>query len=265
MAKNKNHRHTYRWFCIITVVYGGIRMPRYKIADLVFKTNHIYKYTPMLCQKYLYDGEQQSNFEVTITQDDIDFEKEKSETEFPDFYLESLALFRKINDYAVNNANGIIFHSSAISVDGKGYLFTAKSGTGKSTHARIWREILGDKVVMVNDDKPIIRYVDGDFYVYGTPWNGKHQLDTNMRAKIEAICEIRQAKENKIEKVEPFDMLMVLFNQTVRPTSEAEAVKYLDLLDLLLKKVRLYRLDCNISKEAGLLSIETLCGKDTLV
>lgn len=239
-------------------------LPRYKIADVVFDANFIYGYTAKLCEKYLYSGDEPTEFSVQITQADIDGEKVFAEAEkFPDYYLESLAVFRKLCNYILAFRQGIIFHSSAIAFDGKAYLFTAPSGTGKSTHARLWREMLKDKVFMVNDDKPIIRLIDGEFYVYGTPWNGKHRLDTNCKVKIAAICEIRRGKENSISEISPSEMLMVVLNQTIRPEEAPLMDNLLSLIDKLLKKVRLYRLTCNISEEAARVSFEKMVlGKD---
>jgi hypothetical protein len=232
-------------------------MPRYKIADVVFDAELIYAYTPKLCEDYLYDGDEQPKFSAVITKEDIDAEKAIA-PEFPEAYLESLALFRKLCDYTLSKEDGIIFHSSAIMVDGKAYLFTAPSGTGKSTHARLWREMLGDRAIMVNDDKPIVRLIDGKFYVYGTPWNGKHRLSTNCRAEIKAICAISQAKENSIRKATSQEMLMVILNQTVRPKELDKMDKLLTLIDTMLKTVDLYALGCNISREAAELSFGTM-------
>ena len=240
---------------------GGAALPVYKIADVVFETNHVYAYTPRLCQKYLYSGEEKPVFTAEITDGEILAEKNNEGGEnFPDAYLESLALFRKLGDYILNNAKGMIFHASAVAINGEAYLFTAPSGTGKSTHARLWKEMLGDKMVYINDDKPIIRFIDGDFFVYGTPWNGKHRLDTNGKAKIKAICKISQAKENSISEISPAEMLMVILNQTVRPTEITQMDKLLSLIDKLLTSVKLYSLGCNISREAAELSYETMSG-----
>ena len=232
-------------------------MPKYKIADVVFEAKLIYGYTERLCKNYEYDGEQPCDFSVVMTNEDVAKEKALA-PEFVEPYLESLALFRKLCDYCLEHANGIIFHSSAIMVDGNAYLFTAPSGTGKSTHTRLWRELLGDRAVMVNDDKPIIRYIDGKFYVYGTPWNGKHHLDTNCRAEIKAICKIEQAKENSISKASTAEMLLTIFNQTIRPEDPAQMDRLLNLTDKLLTQVELYKLGCNISKEAAELSYTTM-------
>ena len=82
----------------------------------------------------------------------------------------------------------ILFHGSAVAVDGIGYLFTAKSGTGKSTHTRLWRELFGERAVMLNDDKPLIKVSENGIIVYGTPWDGKHRLSTNTFVPLKGIC-----------------------------------------------------------------------------
>lgn len=237
-------------------------MIRYKIADVVFDAKIKYRYTKELCQDYEYSGEEQPRFVAEVTEQDILNEQGLSTEQFPPAYLESLALFRKLCNYCLENADGIIFHSSAIAVDGEAYLFTAPSGTGKSTHARLWRELLGDRAVMVNDDKPIVRLVDGEFYVYGTPWNGKHRLGTNCKMKIKAICAIGQAKENSIRPANTGEMLMVILNQTIRPKELNNMDKLLSLIEGLLTKVDIYRLGCNISREAAELSYKTMSGRE---
>ena len=232
-------------------------MPRYKIADIVFSVELNYNYTKILCKDYEYFGQEKDAFSCKPTMQEILSEKQKM-PDYPEPFLEGLVVFRKLCDYALENANGIIFHCSAVMVDNEAYLFTAPSGTGKSTHARLWRELLGDKAVMINDDKPIIRKIDNEFYVYGTPWKGKHDLGTNQRAKIKAICKIYQAKENKIERIDAGEMILTILNQTVRPTEENKFDKLLSLLDELLKSVNIYSLGCNISEQAAQLSYNTM-------
>lgn len=235
-------------------------MPRYKIAGVVFDAQTKYEYNDSLSKDYLYNGDEEPVMCIKVTEQDILREKAEAPT-FPDYYLESLALFRKLCEYVLSNCNGIIFHSSALAVDNQAYLFTAPSGTGKSTHASLWRELLGDKVVMINDDKPIIRYEDGDFYVYGTPWNGKHRLGENIRVKLKAICELKRGTENSIKKISPMEMFVTIMNQTMRPKKEEDMDKLLSLIEILLSKVELFRLHCNISLEAAKLSYNTMKGE----
>lgn len=236
-------------------------MIRYKIADVVFDAEISYRYTKDLCCEYEYSGDEQPAFTTKITEQDVLYEASLTEEKFPMAYLESLALFRKLCNYCLEKADGIIFHSSAIAVDGEAYLFTAPSGTGKSTHTRLWREMLGEKAVMINDDKPIVRLIDGEFYVYGTPWTGKHKLGTNGRAKIKAICAISQAKENVIRRASTGEMLMVILNQTIRPKELSNMDKLLSLIEKMLINVGIYHLGCNISREAAELSYKTMSGR----
>ncbi len=238
-------------------------MPRYKIADVVFDAELQYDYTKDLCKNYEYSGDECAKLSIVIDKADIKAEKELA-PEFPEYYLESLAVFRKLCAYILANEDGIIFHSSAIMVDGKAYLFTAPSGTGKSTHTRLWREMLGDRAVMINDDKPIVRRVGGKFFVYGTPWNGKHSLDTNCKAEVKAICRIYQAKENTIKKATALEMITTVLNQTVRPKEKNDMDKLLSLMDKMLTEVDLYSLGCNISREAAELSYLTMSGEKSL-
>ena len=228
-------------------------MPRYKIADIVFGVELNYNFTKILCKDYEYFGEEQDAFVCRPTMQEILNEK-KNLPDFPEPFLESLVVFRNLCHYALEKADGIIFHCSAIMVEGNAYLFTAPSGTGQSTHTRLWRELLGDKAVMINDDKPIIRLIDGEFYVYGTPWMGKHNLGANTSAKVKAICKIRQEKENVIEKVKPNDMLPIILNQTIRPEKIQVMDKLLGLIERLLKQTDLYSLGCNMFIDAAKLS-----------
>lgn len=230
------------------------------MAGVVFDATHIYEYTERLCKDYLYFGKEPPSFIANVTHGDIEKEIQMV-NEFPKPFAESLALFRKLCKYCLNNADGIIFHSSVVMVDGNAYIFTAPSGTGKSTHTRLWRELLGKRAVMVNDDKPIIRYEEGEFYVYGTPWNGKHNLGCNCRAKVKAICKLYRSKENQICKASKAEMLLTILNQTLRPEQEEDADKLLSLIEKMLCTVDIYTLGCNISKEAAKLSFSTMSGE----
>ena len=232
-------------------------MPRFKIADIVFSVDCVYDYTKWLCRDYVYNGEEKAELEIKVEKADI-LNEMKNLPDFPEYFVESVFVYRKLCEYALNSANGLIFHCSAVMVDDGAYLFTAPSGTGKSTHTRLWRELLGDKAVMINDDKPIIRYIDGEFYVYGTPWMGKHNLGANVRAKLKAICKIRQEKENVIESVSPAQMLVMILNQTLRPEKLENMDKLLGLIEKMVAKTKLFSLGCNISLEAAQLSYNAM-------
>lgn len=202
---------------------------------------------------------------IRITQSDIDFEREKSAREdikegipirqFSDAYLETLAVYRKIADHLLS-CDTLLFHGSVIAVDGIGYLFTAKSGTGKSTHTRLWREYFGERAVMVNDDKPLLRITDSGVTAYGTPWDGKHRLSTNIALPLKGICILTRDTTNHIEPEEPHAVYPLIVQQTNRSLSADGMKQTLCLIDRMLNIVPVYRLGCNMNIEAARVAYE---------
>lgn len=202
---------------------------------------------------------------IRITQSDIDFEREKSAREdikegipirnFSDAYLETLAVYRKIADCLLS-CDTLLFHGSVIAVDGEGYLFTAKSGTGKSTHTRLWREHFGERAVMVNDDKPLLRITDSGVTAYGTPWDGKHRLSTNTAVPLKGICILARDTTNHIEPVERHAVYPLIVQQTNRSLSADGMKQTLSLIDRMLNVVPVYRLGCNMDIEAARVAYE---------
>ncbi len=234
-------------------------MTRYKIADTVFEFNNKFRFTDELCKRYAYSGGDPTEFTVNVTDEDIEKEQNYEEPK-PKEYLESVAVYRKICEYVFAHKDGMLFHCSAVVYNGEAFLFSAPSGTGKSTHAALWLEILGDKAFVINDDKPIVRKIGEDFYVYGTPWSGKHMLDVNAKAKIKAICFLSQAKENAIRKASAIEIFPLVLNQTVRFDSEEETDKSFKLIDKLLASSDLYKLACLPNESAAKLAFETMTG-----
>ena len=151
-----------------------------------------------------------------------------------------------------------LFHGSCVAVDGLGYLFTAKSGTGKSTHTWLWREYLGDRAVMVNDDKPLIRADGKSIAVFGTPYNGKHRLGENISVPLKAVCILERSKENHIEKISRGQAYAMLLQQTYRPADPLLMKKTLTLIDRLAGRVKLYKLSCNMDIEAAKVAYESM-------
>ena len=236
---------------------------KYKIADKVVEVNSIYDEVHEYCSDYLMD--EPADYSVTTTQADIDFECEKSAREdeiegipvrhFSDSYLEELAVYRKIVEEMINY-DTVLFHGSVVAVDGVGYLFTAKSGTGKSTHTRLWREYFGDRAVMVNDDKPLLHIAESGVIAYGTPYNGKHRLGTNTSVPLKAICILTRSAENHIEPITRKQAYTMLLQQVYRPADMLKMAKTLALVDRLADSVKLYRLGCNMDISAAQVAFE---------
>lgn len=235
-------------------------MNKFKIgvAGLIIEICAEYEYIRNYCEDYLCEGP--ADFTVEAGPADIAFEREKSArddinrgvpvVEYADPYLETLAIYRKIAEKMMSY-DALLFHGSAIAVDGVAYLFTATSGTGKSTHSYFWRKTFGERAVMVNDDKPLLKFTEKGVLACGTPWNGKHKLGTNIIAPLEAICILERGTENEIIPIPASEALPMLLQQSHRPGNPKNMALYLDLIDRLTKKVRFYRLKCTIDPAAA--------------
>ena len=223
------------------------------------------KYPIFETRRDSYRTKEQAVFFVSVSEEDIELERRKSRKEallegmpviqWKDEYLETLAVYRKIAT-GLLEYDRLLFHGSAIAVDGEGYLFTAKSGTGKSTHTRLWRELFRDRAVMVNDDKPILKITKDKVFVCGTPWDGKHHLSSNIIVPLKAVCILKRDVENHIEAVSVQEAYPILLQQSFRPPEAEKMMKTMNLVRQLAEKVKLYSLRCNMEPEAARVSYE---------
>ena len=237
-----------------------------RLAERVIEVHALFDGLEHLCADYvLPETDAAPDFSVDIAMADIDFERMKSEAEdaregvpvrhYSDAYFETLAVYRKIAEQ-MPAYDTVLFHGSVVAVDGVGYLFTAKSGTGKSTHTRLWRERFGSRAVMINDDKPLLRITDRGVLACGTPWDGKHRLSSNCSVPLGALCALERGTENRIVPVTRQQLYPLLLQQTYRPADRAAMQKTLLLLDRLAAATPLFRLQCNMSPEAAAVAYE---------
>lgn len=234
-----------------------------KLAGHAIGIEALFQSTKEFCRDYLIA--EPAEWTVTVTPEDITYEHRKSAEEdayegiavrhFSDAYLETLAVYRKIAELMIED-NILLFHGSVVAVDGEAYLFTAKSGTGKSTHTSLWRKYFGERAVMVNDDKPLIRIAEDGVIAYGTPWDGKHHLSNNIAVPLKAVCYLKRDVNNHVEPLPAKEAWPILRQQSYRPTGVEKMVKTLKMLDLMIHKVGLYTLGCNMDIEAAKVSYE---------
>ena len=239
----------------------------YKFADIPVEIKSVYEEVHKLCSDYISD--ENPCFSIETNQTDIDFERKKSESNdkknglpirnFTDSYLETLAVYRKIANNFLDR-DIILFHGSVVAVDKTGYLFTAKSGTGKSTHTKLWREYFGERAFMVNDDKPLIKINEENVTVYGTPWNGKHNLSQNTSVPLKAVCILKRSEKNHIEKITKSEAYPMLIQQVHRPCDASKMVNLLKLIDKFARNVNFYKLGCNMEIEAAEIAYNEMKG-----
>lgn len=233
-----------------------------KVADKVIEINSLYTWIKKYCHEYLVKNST-NDFSITIDKKDIDFEKSKDTLNSRDEYLEILAVHRKISEI-MPKYNTILFHGSLLELDGNGYLFTAPSGTGKSTHVRLWKEYFGDKVTILNDDKPFLKIVEKKVIGFGTPWDGKHRISKNSSTPIKGICILSQDKTNWIKKLNKKEAYLTIYQQTYEVLGNIEyKIKTLNIIDEVLK-IPIYKMGCTISKEAVELAYKTMSMEEIL-
>lgn len=231
----------------------------YKIADVVFGANVKYEYTHILMKNFQATNGESPEFVLTVTDDDLKREKLLNAQIYPDCVYESTALYRKLLFVLLEKYDAFFFHCSAIAIDGKAVIFTAKSGTGKSTHRRLWQENFGEKVTVINDDKPIVRRINGTYYVCGTPWCGKENVGCNVKVPAKALCFLSRSQENSISAVGSQSVLAQLLNQTIRPKDNKLMLKLIDLLDGFSKQMNVYNLKVNMDNEAAIIAYKKIC------
>ena len=162
------------------------------------------------------------------------------------------SFYRQLLDY-----DGMMLHASAVVLDGRAYLFSAPSGTGKSTHTQLWLKEFGDRAYILNDDKPALRREEGVWYAYGTPWSGKYDISRNERVPLAGICYLQRAEANSIRPMEGRRAVFRLLEQTVRPAEMALCGELLTLLDQLLREVPIWEMNCNNMDPAAALVSQT--------
>ena len=228
------------------------------IADTNICIKPMYEAVYEFCKDYMCE-ECEADFTVETTPEDIAFERAYEEThgihkqtipkDYPDSYLEIVSVYRKIAEELINR-DTILLHGSSISIDGNGMIFIADSGVGKSTHSRHWQECFGDRVVMINDDKPLIKVDEDGATIYGTPWSGKMGLNTNVKVPLKFIFKLNRG-EDRVENIDKNKMWEVLMQQVYKSKDIMKMQKTISIIDRLTGNVPVYNIYCTDSVDAA--------------
>lgn len=233
-------------------------MKRYKIADITIGMKCMYETLQKQAEPYAISASGPVDRTIHITEERLI----RAGRIYPhltlkdcEYILTGCDFYSEILDF-----DGFCLHASAVSLENKAVLFSGPCGTGKSTHAGLWQQYFGkDRAVIINDDKPALRLIEDTFYVYGTPWSGKSDLNLNIKIPLQAIVFLKQAEENNIRPLSSKEAVKMLIYQSLRPNSDVSRMdKLLKLLDSLLKKTHVYQMDCTISTGAVKLAYDTI-------
>ncbi len=224
-----------------------------KLCGIVIKISHSYNYIHSICQEYLADDTEKVDFSVAASNDAIEAEKEICRKSFPTGVYEATCLHREIVRGLVKYGV-ILIHSAVVAVDGKAYVFMAKSGVGKTTHIRLWQEVFGDRAVIVNGDKPFFSFVEDKFTVHGSPWKGKEGLGKPLDLPVYGICFLERGLLNCITPATEAEVIEKIFHQVLLPQNAEEQKAFMEILNRILQKVPFYKLQCNTDKEAAVVA-----------
>ncbi|MBE6974874.1 MAG: hypothetical protein E7436_05230 [Ruminococcaceae bacterium] len=236
-----------------------------KIAGTVGRVTALFQSTAAYCGRYL--AAEPADFAVTVTPADLVRAQEKLNDEadreglrrrkFTDPFLERTVI-QEAFAHELFRRDVLLLHGSTLAMDGAAYLFTAPCGTGKSTHTRLWREEFGDRVVMVNDDKPFLEITRGGVIAHGAPWSGKHGLDTNISAPLGGICILARGRADRIRPMDAVEALPFLATQCHCPEDPAADERLRRLLQMLTARVPLWHMECTPTANAARTAYEAM-------
>ncbi len=218
------------------------------IAGHTIGIDTLYAETYSLCQPYFCDLTPE--FCIKVCKQDLAYEREEARNagaHWNNGYLETLAVYRKISE-AMLDYDTFLMHGAVVAVGDNAYMFTAESGTGKTTHIQKWLDNIPEAIV-VNGDKPLIRVTDNEAIVCGTPWSGKEKLNTNTMVPLKTITLMERGEDNQIEEISFGEAFAFLLRQTYRPDEPIKMQKTLNLIFRLNGKVRFFRFVFNNMKD----------------
>jgi hypothetical protein len=230
-------------------------MNTYRIADLTVNMSPKGR-TVHQAEKYLTDFTENPDITITYNEEVC----KKAIEKYPDM-TEDLYVYMALGKHFANELlkhNGLVLHSSAISYENKAYLFSADSGTGKSTHTNLWKQCF-EGAEIINDDKPALRLIDDKFYAYGTPWSGSTPINKNVRIPLQAICFIERGDKNSIERItDSAEIIRLFLPQTLRQVGKDLTNKFFDIIEELIKHVSFYKLRCLPDEDAAKLAYSVM-------
>ena len=221
----------------------------YSLADFNVEIENTYGGIETFLKDYVTECEN-PDIEISVDDNDIAFENSSTDGEFKKPYLERLAVYRKFAEWLPMH-NAFLMHGAVFETNGVGTILCAPSGTGKTTHMLLWKELLKDKFTVINGDKPIIRLTNDKFFAYGTPWCGKENLSQNKKTVLKNICFIKRSKTNFTETISKNDAVDLIFKQIYMPKSSLGVMKTLELADKLISVCNIYVINCNTDISAA--------------
>lgn len=231
-----------------------------KIADICIGIKPLHKGFDEFCKDYLTDEE--ADFVLSATEADLE-EEQKRVAEYLDgeevrgLELEKIWVYRQIAE-TIPSFGAFLIHAASVRVDGDAYLFLGPSGAGKTTQARLWKEYFGDRMKVINDDKPIIKVKDDEILVCGSPWCGKERWENNISAPLRGIFRIEKCDRNEIEVMNTEMAWEAMMNQVYRSADSETMQKILKLVDAVIGPTSIFNFKSKMEMNAARIAYEAI-------
>lgn len=236
-----------------------------RVADFCFQFSGMqYPYLERFCRDYIVEDNKEVDAVFLVSEEDILEEQRVDPQAINRPTVETTVAYRKTAGWLPLHS-ATVMHGTFIDVDGTGVLFTALSGTGKTTHMLLWQKLLGDRLTIVNGDKPIMRFLPEGLFGYGTPWNGKEKFGCNMRSPLKHICFIERSKTNYVESISKSDAVARLVQQVYMPKDSMAVAATFSLVDRILDSCQLWIIHCNMELQAAEVAYNAIMGTEEKV
>ncbi len=233
---------------------------KYKIADLIVEYTAKYDELKRLSEQFIYNGERETDITLSVTDKQLENMLSRSVEGTTISGIENLAMSSEFNRAAIKYGVMLV-HSSALIYNNEAYLFSADSGVGKSTHTKLWLKAFGDKVHIMNDDKPVVRLYDDHAQAYGTPFDGGSGIALNESYPLKAIIFVERGEENSVRIPDNKEIIQKLYFQTARMVNRETAEKMLVNMERLLHLTKFYILTCNMDISAAYTAYNSIIEK----
>lgn len=224
-------------------------MSRYLIADFIVQIDPKSEKLKKLCQPFLYKGERKAEFSAIPSDSYINSLKNRMIEGTTVEQAEELAT-ASIFNHEIIHRGAMLIHSSALVFGCKAYLFSAESGVGKSTHTKMWLDNFGDKVHILNDDKPVVKIKSGVPFCCGTPFDGGSGIANNGTVPLGAVVFIERSDTNFVTIPETKEIVQRLYTSTVRFVNKTDGQCLLFNFDNLIRHTNFFVLHCNTDVSA---------------
>ena len=234
---------------------------KYKIADLIVEMTPKYEESIRLAEPFIYNGDRETDIKLKISYDYVDETAAKPNCLSTKPQLENFAFSNIFNRAAIKHGVMLV-HSSALIYNNGAYLFSADSGVGKSTHTKLWLKAFGDKVHIMNDDKPVVRLYDDHAQAFGTPFDGGSGIAHNENYPLKAIIFVERGEKNSVRIPTSREIIQKLYFQTARMVNRETAEKMLLNFEKLLTLSKFYVLTCNMDISAAYVAFDGIISSD---